>query len=430
MIDPVLSFSDGMYILATSFGQAFGLWFFFNQYLKPRFRMPVALIAYTLLTVATVLTYDDTPVEIRSFTTPLLIFVLALCLYRKTVMRTAVIVALSQLITMFLELLLFAGTEILKIPYAQWHNNRIFIFVVTTVLFNALIIPFSYLLIPLLKPRRDFDPQNMANLTGIFVILFVSVSCLGAITVITISYDDFSACAAICAGIVLLLSGVMFLLWILRQIELVSRKESERILLKKEYEYAVQSDARTAEYRREVETLESAMSGKLADIADCIGKQQIGQAIACIDQNLAETQKIKRPQEQKNPVADYFLAEMKIRCASKNIEALTEIELPHSAGIDDLDFSTILSNMLDNAVKACEKVKEKRYIRLNIHKNGNILFIGCENSKSTVSQKSGSERKIGHFGLINIRQSANKYGGTVEISEKPDSFLIEVLLYC
>lgn len=53
-------------------------------------------------------------------------------------------------------------------------------------------------------------------------------------------------------------------------------------------------------------------------------------------------QKIRRPQNQENPIADYFLAELAARCEAEKIQFFAEAELPFAAGIDDLDFCTVL----------------------------------------------------------------------------------------
>lgn len=125
-----------------------------------------------------------------------------------------------------------------------------------------------------------------------------------------------------------------------------------------------------------------------------------------------------------NPVAD-ILIENKLGIAkAMGIDVECSLLLPYPCPIRDIDFCIILSNALDNAVKACRDVKDgaETYIRVTGRIQGDFVLLEVENSfpgKGTVNRGTG---------LSNIKSVAEKYQGTMSIKTQGTSFLLSVLL--
>jgi hypothetical protein len=114
--------------------------------------------------------------------------------------------------------------------------------------------------------------------------------------------------------------------------------------------------------------------------------------------------------------------------------------IPPTLNIEVADIVTIIGNLLDNALDAVAKVEEK-IIKLDIKFSKGNLFIQVDNTfdgkvKYTTG-KSGEEKRIatlkdgdehGH-GLKNIKKSAEKYNGHVDISHTDSVFTVGILLY-
>jgi len=132
----------------------------------------------------------------------------------------------------------------------------------------------------------------------------------------------------------------------------------------------------------------------------------------------------------------------KLRDASEKKITLTMDLIPISKtiNIEIIDITTILGNLLDNALDALEKVEDK-WIKLKMrYGKGRFVitvsnpFDGNLNLMQTPAQcddnnplttKSGS----GHgYGIKNIKLAANKYGGEVIISHDDNVFCVTVLL--
>ena len=110
---------------------------------------------------------------------------------------------------------------------------------------------------------------------------------------------------------------------------------------------------------------------------------------------------------------------------------LTELkDLP----MDDDDIVVILSNLLNNAIEACEK-SEKKIVKMKIVKEDNDIVISVKNSYNGVIKKdcgelvSTKEDADGHgFGIRNIRESVGKYGGTCSITYDDMDFSFSILI--
>jgi len=121
-----------------------------------------------------------------------------------------------------------------------------------------------------------------------------------------------------------------------------------------------------------------------------------------------------------------------------NIKLDLNIAVPPEINIDVIDIVTVLGNLLDNALEAVAKAKEKT-IKIDIKFSKGGLFVKVENSfngevkydvdkakNPIISSKSGNEHG---YGLRNINQSVEKYNGHIKISHTESTFSTGVFLY-
>ncbi|MCI7322674.1 MAG: ATP-binding protein [Lachnospiraceae bacterium] len=103
-------------------------------------------------------------------------------------------------------------------------------------------------------------------------------------------------------------------------------------------------------------------------------------------------------------------------------------------GMRDEDIVVILSNLLDNAIEACETC-DKRIIRLKFVKDdGNIVIsvkntfqgtILCRNGEIATTKKDVSEHGIG---IRNIVHTVHMYGGSYTIKYDQEEFYFSILI--
>jgi two-component system sensor histidine kinase AgrC len=90
--------------------------------------------------------------------------------------------------------------------------------------------------------------------------------------------------------------------------------------------------------------------------------------------------------------------------------------------LSDIDITTIFSNLLDNAIEACEK-KQEFWIKIKGDQIHDFLVIKLQNSYSGKYEQ-GSSLKQGHegLGLENVRKTLEKYHGELKIESRENIF--------
>ncbi len=122
--------------------------------------------------------------------------------------------------------------------------------------------------------------------------------------------------------------------------------------------------------------------------------------------------------------ADVLLGSKLSAAKEKKIRISCEVEIPKIEGMTELDWCIILSNALDNAVKACDEVAEgERYIEIGSRRKGNFYLLCLENSCSKKVQSAAEEGT----GLSNIRSVVEKYQGIMETEVSQGNYKLNLL---
>ncbi len=134
---------------------------------------------------------------------------------------------------------------------------------------------------------------------------------------------------------------------------------------------------------------------------------------------------------------DYLLNTKLALMQKKKIAVKTNIEFPRNTNIRSVALTTILGNLLDNAIEAAQKCKEReRFVHLTIRRINNILIIKVENSfedqpilEDGVIQSSKEDRQRHGWGLKSARTEAESYDGSIETSYENHVFCAVATLF-
>ncbi len=109
------------------------------------------------------------------------------------------------------------------------------------------------------------------------------------------------------------------------------------------------------------------------------------------------------------------------------------VELPETLPFSDVDITAILSNALENAIKAVVKLPDDdRCIRLDMKMNGGKLLLSLKNRFAEFPvfvNGLPTASMPGHgFGTQSIRYMTEKLNGNCRFSVENDWFVLQVIL--
>lgn len=134
-----------------------------------------------------------------------------------------------------------------------------------------------------------------------------------------------------------------------------------------------------------------------------------------------------------NVMADAVLNSKLSVAEQKSIQLNVKAHIPKGIEMTDVEMCSVLGNLLDNAIEACEKLPcDKRFLRVYIDKFKGQFYLSVQNSSPSIQRDKGIFRttKAGThgFGLFRIDRIAKKYGGYVNRQYEEGVFATELLL--
>ena len=121
--------------------------------------------------------------------------------------------------------------------------------------------------------------------------------------------------------------------------------------------------------------------------------------------------------------------------ADKGISIVYNITCSLDNSMEDDDMVSLLGNVLDNAIEACEQVQGRKEIYLEVKEAGSYLLIVVKN---TISQSvmennpdlNSTKKDKGYHGLgtKSVKKIAEKYNGFVTYEDKSDEFVFKIML--
>lgn len=133
---------------------------------------------------------------------------------------------------------------------------------------------------------------------------------------------------------------------------------------------------------------------------------------------------------------DYLISSKMALAGQEQIKTKVNIEYPHNTNIRSVDLTTILGNLLDNALEAAKTAPENlRFLNLTIRRINAMLIIKVENGYgSTPVQENGKlltskkDKAFHGWGLKSVQTAADRYDGTIRTDYKDHVFQSVVTL--
>lgn len=133
---------------------------------------------------------------------------------------------------------------------------------------------------------------------------------------------------------------------------------------------------------------------------------------------------------------DYLISSKMALAEQEQIKTKVNIEYPHNTNIRSVDLTTILGNLLDNALEAAKAAPESlRFLNLTMRRINAMLIIKVENGYgNTPIQENGKlltskkDKSFHGWGLKSVQTAADRYDGTIRTDYKDHVFQSVVTL--
>ena len=137
-----------------------------------------------------------------------------------------------------------------------------------------------------------------------------------------------------------------------------------------------------------------------------------------------------------NVMVDAILNSKVSLAEGRKIKVNVKAQAGEKINVSDVDLCVIIGNLVDNAIDACQAIKQedKRFIRIYIGRLKQQFYISVSNSTAETTRNAGSifvskkgSAMHGH-GLKRVDAAVKKYEGYVNRQNEPGVFATEILL--
>lgn len=336
---------------------------------------------------------------------------LSFCLYRGQWLKHLLTVALLFVFASAIDtLMLYSTSLVLEIGYDELVWKKFTYITVVTVgkLIEVLI---AYIILYLYPATGKQYVQGK----WLGLLLLFPAASLSTLLVIFSTYktDEDLPTGAFFLCIMLGLANIANV-YLVRSMEKTAQKESEMRLVNQQMEiqthsilelekqYRLQRQA-THEHQRQLQTIHDLITSNKVDIAQSYIEELRGNQATrlCVINS-------------HHPIIDAVLNHKYQMAKERSIEMQIQVNDLSTVKLSSDEVVVLLSNLLDNAIEACERISEKRMIDCRIIQGDN-LFLSIRNSSPPVSISNGLihtskvNKKDHGFGLVAVCHILDRY---------------------
>lgn len=284
---------------------------------------------------------------------------------------------------------------------------------------NLFIFIFTTITLLLLK-NKNIHPESKVTQC---IFLYISIQCLLIFVVSMLIFEYKITSPILIIIITIILAVSVFIAYIIaKSMQYITKKTAETEFLKKEAEIKDKHFYELKEQYVEYKRLRHDFYNHIKVIEQLNDHENLKDYVNEVKEKLDTLEQITYCN---NPTLDALLSIKKTEAIQAGINTSHEICDASQLTISDFDLCTIISNLLDNAIRAASKT-EKKFIVLQMTIKMERLIITVRNSSSPVSADLNTTKndKDNHgLGLKNIISIAEKYDGTTLFNYENGEFI-------
>ena len=274
---------------------------------------------------------------------------------------------------------------------------------------------------------KSSSPSRLASAAAMLG-LFGAVT-LSQQTILPLNDDQIGTW--IILSMVLLVSVLFYRLSRQREMELeiAQLKQDQAEILERDY----QALSRTYESNAK---LYHDLHNHIEAIYQCLTQGDIQEAVRYCEDLRTPVREISQTVWTGDKAIDYLISSKMALAEQEQIKTKVNVEYPHNTNIRSVDLTTILGNLLDNALEAADTAPDElRFLNLTIRRINAMLIIKVENGYGNAPTWNGGELettkedKASHgWGLKSVQTAADRYDGTITTDYKDGVFQSVVTL--
>lgn len=215
-------------------------------------------------------------------------------------------------------------------------------------------------------------------------------------------------------------------------------KESESAYelskLKAEEEQLQEQDMEIRSLHQNVRNLKHDMKNHLMVIASYLNKEEYKEAKVYTSEILDKLNAVHSYIETGNSLLNHIINEKLEYARTKGISVKAEIENLSFARVKSIDFSALLTNMLDNAIEASEReIQSELYVSISRRRGYETILVKNKIGKSVLQvnphlESTKEEKDVHGMGIRQIQELVKKYDGLCDFFEEDGYFCASVFI--
>lgn len=225
----------------------------------------------------------------------------------------------------------------------------------------------------------------------------------------------------------------VLLLFILIQFSIQNQNKLKQIVLQTRLHDNEVKMQEAVQWNQSMKALQHDLNNHIAVIASYIEKGNSDKALTYMKKISGKLEECPNYTDTNSQILNAILDLKRVVCKNKNISLKCYIQndLPK---FDDVTFSTIFGNLMDNAIEA-EREEDQKEIRLAIESLGTYLHITIQNRiqnpvliNGSLPKTTKSDKTNHGLGIYSIHEAIAQSNGVIHFYEKEGWFLADVLI--
>lgn len=268
-----------------------------------------------------------------------------------------------------------------------------------------------------------------------FLLILFPIAFFSVFTVmvkISLSYNILKLYAYFIVAIFAIVFTYIGIYYLIYKINKTSKIEYEKEFYKKMLKYQQRHYLEAEENFKQIKRIKHNIKNSLLSVEVNLKSGDTAEAGKQLEKILASVSNIGNTVKSKNQIVDFVL-NTKLSGITNSAIVVTG-ELADLTHIDDIDLSIILGNVVDNAVEAIADIQNAK-IEIQFNRKNNYQSIIVKNSitesvlnKNPDLKSTKIDPKEHGIGVKSVKETVEKYGGTIEIFEDENFFNFQIVL--